>query len=90
MSKLLRVHGDSDHISAEVVHDGKYLIAIASMARGQEVSLALCLSLLVTEGILDIDKLRAALVLAEPVAREEAAKRADQEREKTVADGRPR
>lgn len=62
------------HSEAEVIVENRYLTAQVLCGPGCEPELALCLSALVHAGALDIEKLRAALVLAEPVAREMAAK----------------
>jgi hypothetical protein len=58
------------HSEAEVVVENRYLTAQVLCGPGCEPELALCLAALVEAGALDIEKLRAALVLAEPVARE--------------------
>jgi len=70
-SKRFNVRVDSDqYVEADVQVENRYLLARCMVARGGEADLALCLSALVAVGVLDVEKLRAALVLAEPVARE--------------------
>jgi len=61
------------HAEAEVIVENRYLTAQVLCGPGCEPELALCLSALVAAGALDIEKLRATLVLAEPVAREKIA-----------------
>lgn len=58
---------------AVVRKESRYLLAQVSASQGAEAELALCLSALVEAGVIDVEKLRAALVLAEPVAREKVA-----------------
>jgi hypothetical protein len=66
----LRFRRLGTHAEAEVVADNRCLTAKVLCGPGCEPELALCLAALVAAGVLDIEKLRAALVLAEPVARE--------------------
>lgn len=74
MNKDFRFHRErGGYADASVVVDRYYRIAGACCSPGAEADLALCLAALVHAGALDIEKLRAALVLADPVAREKVA-----------------
>ena len=70
-NKQLRIRIDlTSYTQADVEEERRYLRASVGCAPDCEPELALCLAALVEAGAIDIEKLRAALVLAEPVARE--------------------
>ena len=68
--KEFRFRRLGSHSEAQVVVAHRYIAAQAMCGPGCEPELALCLAALVADGKLDIEKLRAALVLAGPVAQE--------------------
>jgi hypothetical protein len=69
-NKEFRFRRLGSHAEAEVVVEQRYLTAQVLCGPRCEPELALCLAALVAAGAIDVEKLRAALVLAEPVARE--------------------
>lgn len=72
MTKQFYLHRTPRYADSDV-RAGNMLIAQVACAPGAEADLALCLSALVAAGYIDHEKLKAALVLAEPVAREKVA-----------------
>jgi hypothetical protein len=67
--KQFRIRSEPTFTEAEITHEWSVL-AHVGCAADCEADLALCLSALVEAGVINIEKLRAALILAEPVARE--------------------
>ncbi len=63
---------EHDYGSVRVVEHGRLVLAQALASHGGEAHLAICLGRLVEADIIDIEKLRGALELAGPGARENA------------------
>jgi len=72
--KEFRFHQQpGEFADASIVVDQRYQMAYVSCAPDCEADLALCLAALVKAGAINVEKLRAMLVLAEPVATEKVA-----------------
>jgi hypothetical protein len=69
-------HGYIGFGRARILYCECTVVAQVEVGRDAEAELALCLRSLVEIGLIDVEKLRAALVLAEPVAQEKVAEAA--------------